>query len=96
MERANTLIQISARNLPETVVMIHDYERVSYQRATKLFTKRFSFFAFNPAVGMVWKGRSVNKFALRMLDFTLHRYSSRAAPDNVLQWKEYFDKTLFL
>jgi len=96
IERANTLLHLSASNLLETIVLIHDYEVMSYQRATDLFANRFSFFAFNPITGLVWNGKFINKYALWMIASALRWYAPLVAPNDVARWNHIFEKMRFL
>lgn len=94
-ERARTIEQIAKRSLSSSVVVIHDYEVMEYQRAAKRFPHRFTFDALNPNTGVAWSDHKVDRESLRRLNRLVKRYSNEVEPDDVERWVKIIESQTF-
>lgn len=87
-ERAATIREVGAKRPKSTVVVVHDYETVEYQRAAGAFANRFKFDSLNPHTGVLWNEASLTRRELRSLNRLIKRHAVRLQPSDVRGWVE--------
>lgn len=87
--RSLTIQEVCKRCVGSNLIVIHDYEVPEYQEASKSIPNRFTFTAFNPNTGILWKNRKVNKKLLKRLNHSLTDRSLQLAPDDIEGWNQY-------
>lgn len=82
-ERSTTIRSVAAQHPRRAVVVVHDFECLSYRVAAQAFQHRFRFTGQNPNTGLLWNGAAINRSQLRALDRTLR---STGEKDDVAAW----------
>jgi hypothetical protein len=85
-ERTATIAQITQSFFDSTIVLIHDYEVDSYRNASKAFSNRFVFEAFNPNTGLLWNNARVDKHSLHGMERLLKKKARKIGPEDIDSW----------
>lgn len=71
--RAETIQSVVAHCGPRNVIVVHDFEVGTYQRAADAASQKFRMTAFNPNTGVLWQGKRLTYFALSKVNRALRR-----------------------
>ncbi len=88
VDRAATIREVACRSSPFSLVVIHDYENPLYKAAAKPLPARYSFTAFNPQTGVLWRHASIHRRSLRVLDRLIKRYARQIKPEDIAAWAQ--------
>ena len=73
--RAETIRAVVAHCNARNMIVVHDFEVGTYQRAAEAAAQRFRMTAFNPNTGVLWQGRRLSHAALSRVNRVLRRQS---------------------
>jgi predicted O-methyltransferase YrrM len=88
--RAETIKEVVAHIRDRELVVIHDFEYLSYQRAAKAARHRFCFDGYCPHTGVVWNDREVGsrwRATFRRMNRAFARSAKIIEPDDTDRWK---------
>lgn len=87
-DRCNTISEVLKFCDPNTLVVIHDYEQLSYQNAANLWPHKFNFRSLYPNTGVIWDKRKVSRMKLLFLNLTIARHIKLTAYNQYELWLE--------
>jgi predicted O-methyltransferase YrrM len=86
-QRSQTIIQLALRKDEiNGLVVVHDFEHLSYRRAASPFVYRKRFRAFNPEVGLLWTRNDLDLRVFKQIDQLIKTNAPHIPPDNVDEW----------
>ena len=88
VDRAATIREVACRSGPFSLVIIHDYENPVYNAAAEPFPAQYSFTAFNPQTGVLWRRAPIHRRSLRALDRLIRQYARQIKPEDVAAWTQ--------
>lgn len=90
--RAHTIRLITSSK--PNILVIHDYENLTYRYATREAINRYRVKAILPNVGIVWNNPSITKAKILVIESLIARYAKTIAADDISAWAKIFEESL--
>ena len=86
-ERKETIRQLANQQLPDRLIVIHDFEIGDYREAASTFEHRQIFRAFTPRTGIVWNCLPEAVAVLKKLNRQIIHHSKNTPVDDATGWR---------
>ena len=91
-ERVHTVNEVARHCGKNPLVILHDYELWELRIATRRFSNRMAFDAFNPQCGVMWHGNSSPRRSLDQVKTIIARFSNQIPLKDVAGWRAVFSR----
>lgn len=89
-DRVATILALSQRKPPDSLVVIHDFEVQSYFDAARPFRHRYAIKSFNPETGVLWQNGAELRDVLKEIDSVIKGHAGHLQPDDLDAWLHAF------
>jgi hypothetical protein len=92
--RSATIEAVASARPLRPLVVIHDFEVVSYRRAARGFDNRLRLTCMNPNIGLAWNGALINKGVLRRISRLVRQNAEQIPTEDAAGWSVFLEGAL--